>query len=92
MSCHPVLKTSIEKQEHLVLKTCIECHSDLSQTQGMTQCGGDCFSCHSKEKLSLDKLVQHQELKGCKDCHIDKKELLKFPSTNYNSNFTDLLK
>ncbi len=93
VSCHPVLKTSIEKPEHKILKSCIKCHTTLPE--GMSSCGGDCFQCHSQNKLIKSNSVpQHRQLEACKKCHINKEDLFKtFDNQNINnsSNLMNLL-
>lgn len=87
LQCHPVLKKSIEKKHHRVLKTCINCHTKLPE--GMTQCGGDCFDCHSRKKLSQSNRIEHQQISKCKQCHTDKQELLDM--VDKSSNLIDIL-
>ncbi|WP_187646898.1 hypothetical protein [Nitrosophilus labii] len=74
IACHPVLKKSIDKSYHKVLKRCIECHKDY--TGPNTECGKDCFECHSKKKLIDSKIPEHRAIKNCSKCHVEK-ELLK---------------
>lgn len=65
MSCHPVLKESIQKPHHMMLNSCIKCHTTLPE--GMTSCGGDCFACHSQNKLINSNTVpEHTKLKHAK--------------------------
>ena len=72
-ACHPVLKKSIDKPHHKVLKRCIECHKKNAGPQ--RECGADCFDCHDKNRLIESKLPEHRAIKGCYKCHIDKKRL-----------------
>ena len=44
----------------------------------MSSCGGDCFSCHSQNKLIKTKLKEHQDLASCKACHVNTEDILKF--------------
>jgi hypothetical protein len=85
--CHPILEKSIEKKHHKVLKTCINCHTKLPE--GMTQCGGDCFDCHSQKKLAQSEQFEHQQIKTCKQCHVNKRELLKMMDSS--SDLIDIL-
>jgi len=84
-TCHPVLKKSINKSYHVVMKRCIACHKD--NTGAISECGGDCFSCHSEQKLIKSPLKEHQAIKNCSSCHIDKENLLNF-SDKKNDIFT----
>ena len=90
MACHPILEKSIKEKHHQILTTCISCHTKTPNT--MTQCGGDCFSCHSQNKLIDSKRIEHQNLSSCKSCHINKEDLFNSPSINTNSNLMNLLK
>ena len=76
IACHPVLKNSINKSYHVVMKKCISCHKE--NTGGMSECGGDCFACHNEQKLINSPLLEHQAIKECSSCHIDKKNLINF--------------
>ena len=73
-SCHPVLKESIEKPHHVILKSCISCHKE--NVGPVNECGGDCFQCHPKQKLINSDRIEHQEIAKCKECHVDAKDLL----------------
>ena len=90
MACHPVLKESIKEKHHAVLTSCISCHTKTPAT--MTQCGGDCFACHSQNKLIDSNRIEHQNLSTCKSCHINKEDLFNSPSLNNNSSLMNLLK
>ena len=90
MACHPVLKESIKEKHHAVLTSCISCHTKTPAT--MTQCGGDCFACHSQNKLIDSNRIEHQNLSTCKSCHINKEDLFNPPSLNNNSTLMNLLK
>lgn len=87
MQCHPALKKSIEQKHHIVLKTCIECHTKTPTNMGT--CGGDCFSCHSKKKLIQSDRMEHRQIRKCKECHIGKEELLNI--VDRSSNLIDIL-
>lgn len=89
MQCHPSLEKSIQKPHHQILNSCIKCHT--SAPQGMSECGGDCFACHSQNKLIKSDRKEHQNLASCKKCHINKEDLFKSPSIDNNSNMMDLL-
>ncbi|MCP4970800.1 MAG: hypothetical protein GY932_09440 [Arcobacter sp.] len=89
LQCHPTLEKSIEKNYHVILKKCVNCHTTLPE--GMTECGGDCFNCHSQNKLSKTKLQEHQELSSCKNCHVNKEDILNFKEINNESNLLDLM-
>ncbi len=80
-ACHPVLKKSIDKSYHVVMKRCIDCHKN--STGGMNECGGDCFSCHSEQKLIKSPLKEHQAIKECSSCHIDRKNLINFGENKF---------
>jgi hypothetical protein len=91
MACHPILKESIKEKHHQILTSCIACHTKTPDT--MSECGGDCFSCHSQNKLIESNRVEHQSLASCKECHINKEDLFKNPSINNSgSTLIDLLK
>ena len=90
VSCHPSLNgESINQKHHLVLKSCISCHTKTPST--MVECGGDCFSCHSQNKLIKSNRIEHQNLASCKECHINKEDLFKSSNMNGTSNLVDLL-
>lgn len=84
MQCHPVLQKSIEKEHHKILKTCINCHTKVPE--GMVSCGGDCFSCHSQNKLIKSARAEHQNLASCKECHVNKEDILNFGKKSLNEN------
>lgn len=84
ISCHPVLKESINKPHHIILKSCISCHKDNAGP--VNECGGDCFECHPRQKLINSNRVEHQEIIKCKECHIDKSDLLNQRKQLNNSN------
>ena len=84
VQCHPVLEKSIEKSHHQLLKTCINCHTKIPE--GMSSCGGDCFACHSQNKLIKSNRVEHQGLGKCKECHLNKEDLLNFEEKSFNNN------
>ena len=88
LSCHPALKKSINNKYHKILKTCITCHNTLPEA--MTTCGGDCFSCHSQNELIKSNLKEHQQLDSCKQCHINKEDILKF-NNDFENNLLDKL-
>jgi hypothetical protein len=90
MACHPILKESIKEKHHKVLTTCISCHTKTPNT--MVECGGDCFSCHSQNKLIESNRIEHKNLATCKECHINKEDLFRTPSMNSSSSLVDLLK
>jgi hypothetical protein len=89
MACHPILKDSIKEKHHQILTSCIACHTKTPDA--MTQCGGDCFSCHSQNKLIESNRIEHKNLASCKECHINKEDLFKNPSMNSGSTLSDLL-
>lgn len=91
LSCHPVLKESIDKPHHSMLNSCIQCHTKLPE--GMSSCGGDCFSCHSQNELiSSSNIKEHSNLSSCKQCHINKEDLFINDTLNNSSTLMDLLK
>ena len=89
MQCHPSLEKSIQEPHHKILNSCIKCHTTVPQ--GMSECGGDCFACHSQNKLIKSDRKEHQNLASCKKCHINKEDLFKTPDINNSSNMMDLL-
>lgn len=89
MSCHPVLKESIKEKHHEVLTSCISCHTKTPET--MAECGGDCFACHSQNKLIKSDRIEHKNLSSCKKCHINKEDIFKVPGINEGSTLIDLL-
>ena len=90
IQCHPVLKESIERNHHKILKSCISCHTTMPA--GMSECGGDCFSCHSQNRLIKTDLKEHQKLSTCKECHANKEDLFNTNSgINNESNILDLM-
>jgi hypothetical protein len=91
IACHPVLKKSIDEPHHVILKSCINCHT--KNVGPVNECGGDCFACHPKSKLINSNRVEHQEVSKCSQCHVDVKDLLtpkKKKFTNKNE-LTDIL-
>ena len=91
IACHPILKKSINKPYHQILKSCITCHKDNAGP--VNECGGDCFKCHPREKLINSNRVEHQEISKCKECHIDVNELLNNKKQlNQNDDLIDILK
>ena len=58
----------------------------------MVECGGDCFACHSQNKLIESNRIEHQNLASCKECHINKEDLFNYPAINNNSTLMNLLK
>lgn len=89
LQCHPVLKKSIEEPHHKILKSCIACHTKVPE--GMTECGGDCFACHSQNDLIKTDLKEHKLLITCKECHINKEDLFETRGIDNNSNLLDLM-
>ncbi len=73
IKCHPVLKKSLDKDYHAVIKRCIECHENSST--GTSECGRDCFECHSRKKLERSALPEHRAVKNCSKCHIDRESI-----------------
>jgi len=70
LECHSKLKPLINDTNHIVLNTCINCHT-TSSPRG--QCGQDCFECHSKEKFYAQiEIKEHQAIKACNQCHQEK--------------------
>ncbi|WP_456479142.1 hypothetical protein [Nautilia sp.] len=76
LECHPKLKPlEYDKnnkyyKEHHFLITCTKCHPNHSE-KAMSECGADCFDCHSREKLINTPIPEHQKLKTCTKCHKD---------------------
>jgi len=70
LGCHDKLKPLIDDENHIILKTCITCHSTNSP-QGA--CGQDCFACHSKAKFyAYTEVEEHQAIRKCSQCHEEK--------------------
>ncbi len=76
LECHPKLKpleynkTSKYYNEHHFLINCTKCHPNHNE-KAMSECGADCFDCHSREKLTHTPIPEHQKLKSCIKCHKD---------------------
>jgi hypothetical protein len=47
---------------------CKNCHLNGGDT---SQCGADCFECHSEEAISRD-ILEHQVIDDCRNCHLKK--------------------
>ncbi len=95
LQCHPKLKPmEYDKhnkyyKEHHFLITCTKCHPNHNE-KAMSECGADCFDCHSREKLTHTPIPEHQRLKSCTKCHKDTlKEII--PNNPIN-NFLNLKK
>jgi len=70
LECHEKLKPLIHDENHMILKTCVTCHTTNSPRG---QCGQDCFACHSKVKFySYTDVVEHQAIRKCSKCHEEK--------------------
>jgi hypothetical protein len=75
LECHPKLKPlEYDKnnkyyKEHHFLITCTKCHPNHNDK--MTECGADCFDCHSRQKLINTPIPEHQRLNTCTKCHKD---------------------
>ncbi|OQX60513.1 MAG: hypothetical protein B5M52_00055 [Helicobacteraceae bacterium 4484_230] len=79
LTCHPKLIDTIESDErHKPMLTCITCHK--ADTDSMSECGDDCFACHSIEKIEEPNIKEHMVIRGCRDCHMElKKEMFETP-------------
>jgi len=69
MTCHPKL---IGDKDHLVLTTCINCHTPSKNQKifefgggSAEECGNDCFKCHNQ----WPKDGHHAPLDRCQNCH-----------------------
>ena len=90
LECHPKLKPlEYDKKnkyykEHHFLITCTKCHPNHND-KAMSECGADCFDCHSRQKLIHTNIKEHQRLKSCTRCHKDTlKEIIpKNPVSNF---------
>lgn len=73
LTCHPKLVPTIHQDlRHKPMLTCINCHS--ANPNAMAECGSDCFSCHSIEKIEKPKIKEHDVIRGCRDCHLKMQE------------------
>jgi len=91
LSCHPKLKELYKKEspyykEHSFLQDCTNCHNDHKSS--VSQCGADCFDCHSRKKLINTPILEHQKLKSCAKCHKNTLQEI-IPKNNIN-NFLNL--
>ena len=90
LSYHINLKKSLNEEHHKILNSCISCHTKLpTQT---VECGGDCFNCHSQNKLIDSNRIEHKTLSSCKKCHINKEDLFRGSNMNNGNMLIDLLK
>ena len=80
LTCHPKLVPTINTDlRHKPMLTCIKCHS--ANPVKMADCGSDCFSCHSIEKIEKPHVKEHEVIRGCRDCHMKlKEEMLSAPA------------
>ena len=75
MTCHPkLLKTIDTDMRHKAMLTCIKCHSP--DPAKMADCGSDCFSCHSVNKIEGKGIEEHKVIRECRDCHMKMKTTL----------------
>ena len=73
-SCHPSLLKNIDNDNrHIQMKGCINCHR--ADPESMAECGADCYSCHSVEKMEKQ-VKEHAVIRACRDCHMKLKEEL----------------
>ena len=91
ISCHPKLKELYKKEnpyykEHSFLQDCTKCHKNHKSTT--SQCGADCFDCHSRKKLINTPILEHQKLRSCTKCHKNTLQEI-IPQNNIN-NFLNL--
>lgn len=82
IKCHPSLSKSIDQPHHKVLRSCIACHQKGDAR--MNECGGDCFSCHNKQKLIQSNRLEHQQMKTCIQCHVTSKDMLEIVDKSSN--------
>ena len=67
LSCHPKLQDTIMTDErHKPMLTCIGCHKE--ESTGISECGKDCFACHSVERID-NSIKEHEVISKCRDCH-----------------------
>jgi len=93
LECHPKLKpmeydkhNKYYKYHHFLI-TCTKCHPNHNE-KAMSECGADCFDCHSREKLTHTPIPEHQRLKSCTKCHKDTlKEIIPPKPVNNFLNF-----
>ncbi len=72
--CH----INIPKDEnHTVLKTCTQCHSEHDEKPLESGCGADCFECHDYKKV-LSLSPAHKVIQKCVKCHkgLENSEIL----------------
>jgi hypothetical protein len=73
LTCHPKLVPMInEDLRHKPMLTCINCHS--ANPDAMSECGSDCFGCHSIEKIEKPNIKEHSVIRECRDCHLQMQE------------------
>jgi len=88
ISCHPKLKKLYQKdstyyKEHYFLQNCTKCHKNHKSNN--SQCGGDCFDCHSRVKLiNTTHILEHQKLSSCIKCHKNTLQEI-IPKNNINN-------
>ena len=72
LTCHPALIPTIQTDErHKPMLGCINCHS--ADPNSMAECGSDCFSCHTKEKIDKPHVREHDVIESCRQCHMKMK-------------------
>ena len=92
-TCHPNLLEGIEKDlRHLPMKKCINCH--LANPESMSECGPDCFECHSKDKMEEGSVEEHKVIASCRECHMKEKfmDMSKMIEEKNNKDFQGTLK
>jgi len=80
--CHSDIPSD---KEHVVLKTCTDCHPEHSEEAFNSKCGADCFDCHSAKKV-MESSRAHAVIRRCIDCHKNLK------ASEYNEIYRELLK
>jgi len=72
--CHPKLIKEDGKldKEHAILTTCKSCHTqeEMQKIDMGGGCGQDCWECHDIKKVTRSRVMQHQGLQKCIDCHL----------------------
>ena len=69
MRCHPSLQNS---KEHEGMKSCVSCHAKSKVVESATECGDKCFSCHTKEDMEDEEILEHKVFEDCRECHVTK--------------------
>lgn len=75
MTCHPALIPTIhEDARHKPMLGCVKCH--IPNPDSMSECGKDCFKCHTQDKIDRPNVREHDVIRNCRDCHTKMQEEL----------------